>query len=67
MCRWFAYLSATEPCLLEDIIILPEHAITKQVHERFLPYLSHYEPDTVPSETSLRNSPFNLDGLGLVW
>ena len=67
MCRWFAYISTTEPCLLEDVILLPEHAIAKQVHERYLPYLTHYEPETTPTERSLRNSPFNLDGLGLVW
>ncbi|KAL7279736.1 hypothetical protein ACG7TL_006143 [Trametes sanguinea] len=71
MCRWFAYLSATEPCLLEDVLILPDHAIAKQVHERYLPYLFHYEPDkdkeSTKKEVSLRNSPFNLDGLGLMW
>lgn len=67
MCRWFAYLSATEPALLEDVIILPDHAIAKQVHDRYLPYLTHYEPGTTKKEMSLRNSPFNLDGLGLVW
>ncbi|KAI0351452.1 N-terminal nucleophile aminohydrolase [Trametes cingulata] len=71
MCRWFAYISATEPCLLEDVLILPDHAIAKQVHERYLPYLFHYEPDADPNSTkkevSLRNSPYNLDGLGLVW
>ncbi|KAI8971136.1 N-terminal nucleophile aminohydrolase, partial [Trametes punicea] len=71
MCRWFAYLSATEPCLLEDVLILPDHAISKQVHERYLPYLFHYEPDkdsySTKKEMSLRNSPYNLDGLGLVW
>ncbi|EIW59609.1 N-terminal nucleophile aminohydrolase [Trametes versicolor FP-101664 SS1] len=71
MCRWFAYLSTTEPCLLEDVLILPDHAIAKQVHDRFLPYLFHYEPDadhkSTKKEMSLRNSPYNLDGLGLVW
>ncbi|KAI0655622.1 N-terminal nucleophile aminohydrolase [Cubamyces menziesii] len=71
MCRWFAYLSATEPCLLEDVLILPDHAIAKQVHDRYLPYLFHYEPskdkDSTKKEMSLRNSPYNLDGLGLVW
>ncbi|KAH9846430.1 N-terminal nucleophile aminohydrolase [Lenzites betulinus] len=71
MCRWFAYLSATEPCLLEDVLILPDHAIAKQVHDRFLPYLFHFEPDAdrtaTKQEMSLRNSPYNLDGLGLVW
>lgn len=67
MCRWFAYLSTTEPCLLEDVLILPDHAIAKQVHDRFLPYLFHYDPGTTKEEISLRNSPFNLDGLGVVW
>ncbi|KAI1789403.1 N-terminal nucleophile aminohydrolase [Ganoderma leucocontextum] len=66
MCRWFAYMSTSEPCLLEDVLISPDHAIAKQVHDRFLPYLTHYEPDTTPEEMSLRNSPFNLDGLGVV-
>lgn len=71
MCRWFAYLSTSEPCLLEDVLILPDHAIAKQVHDRFLPYLFHYEPNvdhkSTKKEMSLRNSPYNLDGLGLVW
>ena len=67
MCRWFAYISTTEPCLLEDVLISPDHAIAKQVHDRFLPYLVHYEPGTTVQEMSLRNSPFNLDGLGVAW
>ncbi|EJF61033.1 N-terminal nucleophile aminohydrolase [Dichomitus squalens LYAD-421 SS1] len=67
MCRWFAYISTTEPCLLEDVLISPDHAIAKQVHDRFLPYLTHYEPGTTPQEMTLRNSPFNLDGLGVAW
>ncbi|KAI0718244.1 N-terminal nucleophile aminohydrolase [Cerioporus squamosus] len=67
MCRWFAYLSTTEPCLLEDVLILPDHAIAKQVHDRYLPHLFHYDPGTTQREISLRNSPFNLDGLGVIW
>ncbi|KAM5540911.1 hypothetical protein V8D89_005555 [Ganoderma adspersum] len=67
MCRWFAYISTSEPCLLEDVLISPDHAIAKQVHDRYLPYLTHYEPDTTPEEMRLRNSPFNLDGIGVVW
>ncbi|PNS21135.1 hypothetical protein CAC42_3473 [Sphaceloma murrayae] len=39
MCRWVAYISPTEPCLLSDILITPAHALTKQVNAHYLPYL----------------------------
>ncbi|PCH40356.1 N-terminal nucleophile aminohydrolase [Wolfiporia cocos MD-104 SS10] len=71
MCRWFAYISKSEPCLLEDVLIVPAHSLSKQVHDRFLPFLSHYEPDKTKkltrTEIKTRNSPFNMDGLGLAW
>lgn len=71
MCRWFAYISATEPCLLEDVLIEPKHSISKQVHDRYLPYLSEYESDATKAatkaESNLRNSPYNMDGLGVGW
>jgi glutamine amidotransferase len=37
MCRWFAYISPTEPCLLEDVLVTPKHSLAKQVHEHYLP------------------------------
>ncbi|KZT67090.1 N-terminal nucleophile aminohydrolase [Daedalea quercina L-15889] len=71
MCRWFSYISTTEPCLLEDVLIVPKHSLAKQVHDRYLPYLSEYEQDTTKvatkAESSLRNSPYNMDGLGVGW
>ncbi|KII90176.1 hypothetical protein PLICRDRAFT_174954 [Plicaturopsis crispa FD-325 SS-3] len=60
MCRWFAFISL-EPVLLEDVLINPPHAITKQVHD-------HYLPGLVPGpETDLRNVLFNIDGFGVTW
>lgn len=71
MCRWFAYISNSEPCLLEDVLIIPAHSLSKQVHDRYLPYLSHYEPDSTKkltkAEIGTRNSPYNMDGLGMGW
>lgn len=42
MCRWFAYISPTEPCLLADVLISPPHGLTKQVSSHYLPYLSSH-------------------------
>lgn len=71
MCRWFTYISNSEPCLLEDVLVDPAHSICKQVHDRYLPGLSHYEPDDNRKDTkveiSTRNSPYNMDGLGAAW
>lgn len=71
MCRWFAYISKSEEILLEDALIVPEHAIARQVAERFLPFLAEYEPGETPGDTekeiALRNRFFNADGLGLAW
>jgi len=39
MCRWLAYFSPHEPCLLSDVLITPDHALTKQVNSHYLPYL----------------------------
>ncbi|KAH9922621.1 N-terminal nucleophile aminohydrolase [Fomitopsis serialis] len=71
MCRWFTYISTTEPCLLEDVLIVPKHSLAKQVHDRYLPHLAEYEPDltkaATKAESNLRNSPYNMDGLGVGW
>lgn len=32
MCRWFAYISPDEECLLQDVLIDPTHSLVKQVH-----------------------------------
>ena len=71
MCRWFAYISQTERCLLEDVLIDPAHSISKQVHDHYLPKLSDHEPGEDPEATkkeiALRNKLFNADGLGVAW
>src|ERR1700744_4670919 len=69
MCRWFAYLSPTEPCLLEDALITPEHALSKQVHDHYLPKLFSHLPgeQTSKLEITLENRLNNLDAFGMVW
>ncbi|KZT25003.1 N-terminal nucleophile aminohydrolase [Neolentinus lepideus HHB14362 ss-1] len=71
MCRWFAYISNTEPTLLEDVLIEPAHSLSKQVHEHYLPGLTHSEPDSdrkaTEAEITMRNRMFNADGLGMAW
>jgi glutamine amidotransferase len=72
MCRWFAYISNDEECLLEDVLILPDHAISKQVDDHFIPGLWPWEKSTKgddeTEETILdRNFNNNTDGLGMVW
>ncbi|OQV05983.1 hypothetical protein CLAIMM_10630 isoform 2 [Cladophialophora immunda] len=69
MCRWFAYISPDEECLLEDVLITPEHGIAKQVHDHYLPKLFSHVPgeQTTKLEISLRNRLNNVDGFGLVW
>ena len=69
MCRWFAYISPTEPCLLEDVLVTPPHALSKQVHDHYLPHLFSHVPgeQTTKQEIALRNRLFNVDGFGMVW
>lgn len=69
MCRWFAYIAPEEECLLEDVLIIPAHALSKQVHEHYLPKLISHTPgqETSKSEISLRNRLQNVDGFGLAW
>ena len=71
MCRWFAYISSKEDVLLDDVLILPDHSISKQVHDHYLPYLVEYEsegdPISTEEEITLRNRFFNADGLGVAW
>jgi len=88
MCRWFAYISATEPCLLEDVLVstyppsnppltsaklpAPAHALSKQIHEHYLPKLLSHDPaihaeHTTEAEITLRNRLFNVDGFGMAW
>lgn len=73
MCRWFAYISTAEPCLLEEVLILPEHSLAKQPLERYIPKLTHHiagagdDPAAEGREKDLRNSLYNIDGLGLAW
>ncbi|KAK6435900.1 hypothetical protein LTR95_007916 [Oleoguttula sp. CCFEE 5521] len=69
MCRWFAYISPTEPCLLHDVLIAPTHSLTNQIHDHYLPGLIHSNP-SLPSSDHLitaRNVLYNLDGLGIAW
>lgn len=69
MCRWFAYISATEPCLLEDVLITPKHALVKQVNDHFLPGLTAQDPNNYYVEpiVKARNSFVNIDGTGVAW
>lgn len=61
MCRWFAYISPEEPCLLSDVLIDPANAISKQCSEHYLPQLLPHgeekELDDVPDQLlRMRNS-----------
>ncbi|CZR58414.1 uncharacterized protein PAC_08306 [Phialocephala subalpina] len=72
MCRWFAYVSATEPALLEDVLVTPPHSLSKQVHEHYLPKLLSHNPKvhaepTTEAEITERNRLFNVDGFGMAW
>lgn len=70
MCRWFAYISPTEPCLLSDVLITPANSISKQCSEHYLPKLLPHHKDKDLDHTSdellrMRNSLLNMDGLGV--
>ncbi|CAK3829209.1 glutamine amidotransferase DUG3 [Lecanosticta acicola] len=68
MCRWFAYISPTEPCLLEDVLISPKHSLTKQVSDHYLPKLLPHEHDAnSENDVKARNIVNNFDGLGVAW
>jgi glutamine amidotransferase len=70
MCRWFAYISSTEPCLLEDVLVAPKNSLTHQVHDHYLPQLIAHDPQDLHSAdhlTTARNSLYNIDGLGVAW
>lgn len=72
MCRWFAYISPEEPCLLSDVLINPANAISKQCSEHYLPLLlphgEEHELDDSPDKLlQMRNSLLNMDGLGIAW
>jgi glutamine amidotransferase len=67
MCRWFAYISPTEECLIEDVLISPEHSLCKQVNENYLPDLitSSNDIDREEKEAIARNRYLNVDGFGI--
>ena len=67
MCRLFAYISPSEPCLIEDVLITPEHSLCKQVNEGYLPGLiaSHNETTAAEKEAIVRNRFLNIDGFGV--
>ncbi|KAH7128198.1 nucleophile aminohydrolase [Dendryphion nanum] len=72
MCRWFAYISPSEPCLLSDVLITPANSISKQCSEHYLPgLLPHSQEkdldDSPDALLKLRNSLLNMDGLGIAW
>ena len=72
MCRWFAYISPEEPCLISDVLIDPANAISKQCSEHYLPKLlphgEEHELDDAPDKLlRMRNSLLNMDGLGIAW
>lgn len=70
MCRWFAYISPIEPCLLSDVLITPANSISKQCSEHYLPKLLPHGEDKELDHTSdellrMRNALLNMDGLGV--
>lgn len=72
MCRWFAYISPVESCLLEDVLLSPANSISKQVSEHYLPKLLPHGEEKELEESSdrllrLRNVLINMDGLGVAW
>ena len=72
MCRWFAYISPEEPCLLSDVLITPANSISKQCSEHYLPKLLPHKIETDLHDTpdtllKMRNSLLNMDGLGVAW
>ena len=72
MCRWFAYISPVEPCLLSDVLINPANAISKQCSEHYLPQLLPHSAETNLYDSTdplmkMRNSLLNMDGLGIAW
>ncbi|KAH7385436.1 nucleophile aminohydrolase [Phaeosphaeria sp. MPI-PUGE-AT-0046c] len=72
MCRWFAYISPTEPCLLSDVLITPANSISKQCSEHYLPKLLPHDKDKDLDHSSdellrMRNSLLNMDGMGVAW
>ncbi|KAM3417328.1 hypothetical protein BST61_g5580 [Cercospora zeina] len=68
MCRWIAYISHTEPCLLEDVLVTPKHALVKQVSDHYLPkLLPHEHNQSAEDDVKARNVVFNCDGLGIAW
>ncbi|KAG8688736.1 hypothetical protein FRC08_011280 [Ceratobasidium sp. 394] len=71
MCRWFAYISDSEYCLLEDVLIRPKHSIVKQVQSHYLPKLFHHtdkEHDKEEREDiAERNLYYNGDGTGVAF
>ncbi|KAJ6629926.1 nucleophile aminohydrolase [Mycena sp. CBHHK59/15] len=69
MCRWFAYISRDEECLLEDILVTSKHSLSRQVHEHYLPKLLAHDPNrsTNEHEINARNAVVNIDGLGVAW
>ncbi|KAF2676915.1 N-terminal nucleophile aminohydrolase [Lentithecium fluviatile CBS 122367] len=72
MCRWFAYISPIEPCLLSDVLITPANSLSKQCSSHYLPGLlphdkDHDLPHSPDALIRMRNSLLNMDGLGLAW
>lgn len=72
MCRWFAYISPEEPCLLSDVLINPANSISKQCSEHYLPKLLPHGGETDLNDASdrllkMRNSLLNMDGLGVAF
>ncbi|KAK5134741.1 hypothetical protein LTR08_006116 [Meristemomyces frigidus] len=70
MCRWFAYISPTEPCLLEDVLITPKNSLSRQIHDHYLPQLIAHNPADLHDADHMmtaRNSLYNIDGLGVSW
>jgi glutamine amidotransferase len=72
MCRFFAYISPEEPCLLSDVLITPANSISKQCSEHYLPHLLPHGEETDLDDSKdrlikMRNSLLNMDGVGICW
>ena len=63
------YISPEEECFLDDVLITPAHALTKQVNSHYLPKLLAHHPQspTAEREVAARNRLLNIDGFGLAY
>lgn len=67
------YVSSTLPSSslphLHLLISTKAHALSKQIHDHYLPKLISHDPNNITSqhEITVRNRLFNVDGFGAAW